>query len=99
MGRGQSLKRLRKQLSNMLRTLLRDRMVEPSVVTLAPPDVTITEAHGARVNLYLVQVIENAELKNQEIPFHGPPRAYGRPPLSLNLRYLMTTHSATESLS
>src|SRR3546814_12025231 len=44
----------------------------------------------------LFQVVENAELRNQEIPGRGHPARYGRPPLSLNLRYLVTCHGATD---
>lgn len=84
-------------VSRSLRTLLLDRMTNPPAVTLVPPDVTGGGITGARVNLYLYQVIENAALKNQEIPGHGHPAAYGRPPLSLNLRYLLTTYSAVET--
>ncbi|CAN7554335.1 DUF4255 domain-containing protein [Mesorhizobium sp. LjNodule214] len=84
-------------VSRTLRTVLLDRMVMPVSVTLAPPDVTVAGIDGARVNLYLIQLIENANLKNQEIPGKGSPAAYGHPPLSLNLRYLMTTHSAIET--
>ncbi|MGO4836063.1 DUF4255 domain-containing protein, partial [Rhizobiaceae sp. 2RAB30] len=69
----------------------------PVSVTLAPPDVTVDGIDGARVNLYLMQLIENAGLKNQEIPGSGHPAAFGHPPLSLNLRYLVTTHSAMET--
>jgi hypothetical protein len=81
-------------VSRTLRALLRDRMVTTPAVTLAPLDVALAETDGARVNLYLIHVIENAELKNQESPFTGS--GYGRPPLSLNLRYLMTTYSMSE---
>ncbi len=84
-------------VSRTLRTLLLDRMVVPVSVTLAPPDVTVDGIDGARVNLYLMQLIENAGLKNQEVPGSGHPAAYGHPPLSLNLRYLVTTHSAMET--
>jgi len=84
-------------VSRTLRTLLLDRMVIPASVSLAPPDVTVDGIDGARVNLYLMQLIENAGLKNQEIPSSGHPAAYGHPPLSLNLRYLVTTHSAMET--
>jgi hypothetical protein len=83
-------------VSRTLRALLRDRMVTTPAVTLAPLDVALAETDGARVNLYLIHVIENAELKNQESPFTGS--AYGRPPLSLNLRYLMTTYAAQENM-
>lgn len=84
-------------VSRTLRTLLLDRMSTSAAVTLAPPDVTVTGVDGGRVNLYLFHVSENAGLKNQEVPGHGHPAAYGRPPLSLNLRYLLTTHSGTET--
>ena len=86
-------------VSRTLRTLLLDRMVAGAEVTLAPPDVDVAGVNGARVNLYLMQVLENAGLKNQEIPGHGHPGAYGHPPLSLDLRYMMTTHSAMENQS
>lgn len=84
-------------VTRTLQTLLLDRMVMPATVTLAPPDVIVAGADGPRVNLYLVQLIENANLKNQEPPGTGHPAAYGHPPLSLNLRYLLTTHSAMET--
>ncbi len=72
-------------------------MVTGAQITLAPPDVEVANVNGARVNLYLIQAIENAGLKNQEIPGQGHPAAYGHPPLSLDLRYLMTTHSQIEN--
>ena len=84
-------------VSRTLRTLLRDRMRSAVPVTLAPPDVTIASANDRRVNLYLFKVSENAHLKNQEIPGHGHPGQYGRPPLSLNLYYLLTTHVGSEA--
>src|SRR5829696_2456938 len=83
-------------VSKTLRTLLLDQMTTGAQVTLAPPDVTVTGADGARVNLYLCEVLENVQLKNQEIPGSGHPAAYGRPPLSLNMRYLLTTYSESE---
>jgi hypothetical protein len=81
-------------VSSTLRNLLSDRMEDLAAtmvaVTLAPPDVTVAGVTGRRVNLYLFQVTENASLKNQEIPGSGSPGAYGHPPLSLNLHYLLT---------
>ena len=84
-------------VSASLRNLLRNRMEAPVDVTIAPPDVTINGVAGRRLNLYLYEVGENGSLKNQEIPGHGHPSAYGRPPLSLNLRYLFTAHGDNET--
>jgi hypothetical protein len=65
-------------------------MQEPVTVTIAPPDAKVPDVDGKRVNLYLYHVSENAHLKNQEIPGQGHPGAYGLPPLSLDLYYLVT---------
>ncbi|MFV2054094.1 DUF4255 domain-containing protein [Aliiroseovarius sp. YM-037] len=83
-------------VSRTLRTLLQDRMVTGAAVTVAPPDLTITGFDGARVNLYLIQVLENAALKNDDGPLRGHPGSYGKPPLSLNLRYMLTSYSDSE---
>ncbi|WP_116132688.1 DUF4255 domain-containing protein [Tropicimonas sp. IMCC34043] len=79
-----------------IRRLLQDRMVSGAAVTAAPPDQTVAGFDGARVNLYLFQVLENASLKNDHGPNRGHPASYGRPPLSLNLRYMMTSHADSE---
>jgi hypothetical protein len=84
-------------VSRTLRTLLRDRMHNAVPVTLAPPDVIVSSVSERRVNLYLFKVSENAHLRNQEIPGTGHPALYGRPPLSLALHYLLTTHVGTET--
>ena len=83
-------------VSRSLRSLLRDRLEGDAAVTLAPPDVTVQGIAGARVDLYLHQVLEAAELRNQEPPGRGWPKLPGTPPLSLRLRYLMTAHAASE---
>jgi hypothetical protein len=84
-------------VSQTLRDLLRDRMQATDVVTLAPPDQTVSGiSDGRRVNLYLLQVLEAPELLNQEPPGRGWPEGPGRPPLSLRLRYIMTAHGASE---
>jgi hypothetical protein len=71
-------------------------MEAPVDVTIAPPDVTIPSANGNRVNLYLYQVSENATLKNQEI-CGGYGADFGRPPLSLDLHYLLTAYAGQET--
>src|SRR5262245_8534915 len=83
-------------VSRTLRILLRDRMTASIPVTIAPPEVDIAGIAGARINLYLFHIQQHAQLANQEIPGHGNPAAYGRPPLSLVLRYLITSYSDTE---
>lgn len=89
-------------VSSSLQTLLRDRMEIPplpSGVTTVP--VTIgtpaedDDTATPRINLFLFRVSENEFLKNQEIPGHGHPAAYGRPPLSLDLHYLITAYGTS----
>ena len=84
-------------VSRTLKTLLRDRMEETVNVTIAPPDVPVSGVSGTRLNLYLYQVSENGSLKNQEILGQGHPGAYGHPPLSLDLHYLITAYSGSET--
>lgn len=90
-------------VSATLQRLLRDRMELPA--SAPSVDVTITSPQRAsqepfsiedpRVNLFLYQVTENGSLKNQEIVGHGHPGAYGHPPLSLDLHYLLTAYGST----
>jgi hypothetical protein len=84
-------------VSSSLRVLLRDRMTEVADITVAPPDVTVTNITGRRLNLYLYQITENGFLKNQEIPGKGHPGSYGHPPLSLDLHYLLTSFGSSET--
>lgn len=86
-------------VSRTLRTLLQDRLQSGAAVTIAPPDQTIAGFDASRVNLYLMQVLENAALKNDQGPLRGHPASYGRPPLSLNLRYMLTSYSDSETQS
>src|SRR6516164_6550903 len=85
-------------VSSTLHDLLTNEMEDgPISVTLLPPDIAPTTATGKRINLYLYLITENQFLKNQEIPGEGYPGAYGNPPLSLNLHYLMTGFSDTDT--
>jgi hypothetical protein len=87
-------------VSASLQTLLRDRMELPDMlsnvvvpVTISPPRINIDDKpvkESPRINLYLYRVGENGFLQNQEIPGHGSAGAFGSPPLSLNLHYLVT---------
>ena len=84
-------------VTSTLRNLLRDRLEQLVDVTMAPPDVTIAGITGRRVNLYLYQITENGALKNQEIPGQGHPADYGRPPLSVDLHYLVTAYGSSDT--
>jgi hypothetical protein len=84
-------------VSASLRNLLRDRMEDLVDVSIAPPDVTVPSVNAKRLNLYLYQVTENGYMKNGEIPGHGHPGAYGHPPLSLDLHYLLTAYGGDET--
>ncbi len=66
-------------------------------VTIAPPDVKVDSISGRRINLYLYHISENPYLKNQEIPGEGYPGAYGHPPLSIDLRYVLTAFGKTDT--
>jgi hypothetical protein len=93
-------------VSATLQTLLLDRMELPEnlatplvPVTTGPPPFSSKDLHprtetqeDARLNLFLYRVTENGYLQNQEIPGRGTPSAYGHPPLSLNLHYLVTPY-------
>jgi hypothetical protein len=83
--------------SRTIRRLLLDRIATPGVsITLAPPDITVAGVAGARINLYLYEVGEHPILKNQNIPGRENAGSFGMPPLSLVLRYLMTSHARSE---
>lgn len=91
-------------VSATLQTLLLDRMEQPFgatvPVTIGTPPFTAKDndphVEDSRVNLFLYRVTENGYLQNQEIPGRGASGAYGHPPLSLNLHYLVTAYGTTE---
>jgi len=95
-------------VSATLQTLLSDRIelplaefpavttVDVTVGSPPPPDsAAVPNAEPPSLNLFLYRVSENGYLKNQEIPGRGSPGAYGRPPLSLELHYLLTAYGTT----
>ena len=88
-------------VSATLQTLLYDRMERPDGV----PDVMVTVGaprrpddpparEDPRVNLFLYRVTEHGYHQNQEIPNTGSNGAFGHPPLSLNLHYLVTAYGS-----
>ena len=77
-------------VTETLKLLLDSQMeLTGTTVSSVPPDLE-PETKEKRINLFLYKVIEDSYLKNQEIPGEGYPAAYGNPPLSLMLYYLLT---------
>jgi hypothetical protein len=75
--------------------LLRSHMLSGVEVTAAPPDINLGVA-GTRINLYLLHLHESPALRNMDIPPRRHPGTPGHPPLSLEMRYLMTAHPERE---
>jgi hypothetical protein len=84
-------------VTQSLVNLLGDRMSESATITVAPPDIEVDQVSGRRLNLYLYHLAENGYLKNQEIPGEGYPGAYGGPPLSLDLNYIVTAFGSSDN--
>jgi hypothetical protein len=88
-----------------LKTLLDDRLnIAPpppdrlnAAITISRPDVKQSSITGSRLNLFLYQVLENHFITNQEDPRVGTVSAYGHPPLSLNLHYLITAYATADT--
>ena len=93
-------------VSETLKTLLEDRMELPADavnlfrVSIGPPrpetQVNVDMPEAPRANLFLYRALESGNLKNQEIPGHGNASAYGFPPLSLDLHFLVTAYGTRE---
>jgi hypothetical protein len=89
-------------VSATLQKLLKDRMELPlgvssvQVTVSTPPQPQNPPAvEDSRVNLFLYRLVENGYLKNQDLIGDGHPGAYGHPPLSLDLHYLLTAYGTT----
>jgi hypothetical protein len=92
-------------VSLTLKALLDDRMestrpglpaADRTTVTISAPDIDHSAITNQRLNLFMYHISENGSLKNQEIPGQGHPGAYGHPPLSLDLFYLLTAYSRND---
>ncbi len=83
------------EVTSSLTRLLLSHMQSGADVTNAPPDVSIATS-GARVNLYLIQLLESTAYRNMDIPARTVPGTRGRPPLSLELRYMLTSYPERE---
>jgi hypothetical protein len=63
------------------------------LVTAGPPDFAGKDSEKAQINLFLYQVVANAALSNQDLPFQVRPGEMAPPPLALNLHFLMTVYA------
>lgn len=73
---------------------LRDAGLPGLKVTTLPPDLARKNVAdvGAQLNVFLYQTIANASWRNQAAPTQTRPGEVGRPPLALNLHYLLTAY-------
>jgi hypothetical protein len=65
-------------------------------VTALPLDKARSNMNGLQVNLFLYQMNINAAWRNQDNPRQTRPGDSGRPPLPLNLYYMLTTFGPEE---
>jgi Pvc16 N-terminal domain len=65
-------------------------------VTLLPPDTAGKSVTSDQVNLFLFQTSLDAAWRNQDMPGQVQSGEAGRPPLPLNLYYLLTAYSSTD---
>lgn len=90
-----------------LRHLLLEQMQERDAglgglnVTVLPPDLARKDPDvtGPQLNLFLYQTSVNAAWRNQDLPTQTRGGELGRPPLALNLHYLLTAYGETDSIS
>ncbi|HYD82089.1 MAG TPA: DUF4255 domain-containing protein [Paucimonas sp.] len=66
-------------------------------VTTRTPDVARKSVNGASLNLFLYQTVVNGAWSNTGLPRQTRPGEDGRPPLALNLRYLVTAYGRTDT--
>ncbi|ODA40658.1 DUF4255 domain-containing protein [Desulfosporosinus sp. BG] len=82
-------------LIKLLRDNMKDlNMNENSIVLCSPADVT----DDISLSIFLYQVVENSDMRNQDMFELGPDRLQ-YPPLYLDLYYLLTTYSKADLAS
>jgi hypothetical protein len=83
-----------------LRKLIEDAVaaaIPGTSVTTRPPDRARENVAGHSVNLFLYETALNAAFRNMEVPLQNKPGETGRPPLPLNLFYLLTAYSNNDN--
>jgi hypothetical protein len=79
-------------LAALLEAVLQAEDASYKVSTL-PPDRSNAEIQQPnRLNLFLFQVFPNAAWRNADLPDRTRPGEQGRPPLAINLSYMLTAY-------
>ena len=68
------------------------REIQGSEVTLLPIDIARKNRTTDQLNLFLYQTTVNAGWSNSDLPLATRPNETGRPPLALDLHYLLTAY-------
>lgn len=90
-------------VSMTLQRLLAERMapaphsVTPPVVTIGAPPETTDELESPQVNLFLYRVCENAALQSEPPRRRGQRGGFGKPPLALDLHFLLTAYGQSNT--
>jgi hypothetical protein len=71
-------------------------VISGTTVTAKPPDKARNGITTNQVNLFLYQTEVNAAWRNMDIPRQVRPGETGRPPLALNLYYLITAYGESD---
>lgn len=78
-------------LRNLLQNVDQGTGLNGTSVTTKPPDKA-RDGSGNQLNLFLYQVLPNAAWRNMDIPQQVKPGETGKPPLALNLYYMLTAY-------
>lgn len=82
-------------VTETLRVYLFDRL-GGAACTAKPPDVA-REGTNDQLNLFLYHVARNGAWANMDLPSQAKPGEAGRPPLALDLSYLLTAYGSGDS--
>lgn len=91
MSNSQAIAAVTTTLHNLLDRALNEDVFGTDVTT-RPPDRARDGSIGNQVNLFLYHTEVNASWRNRDIPGQSQPGQPGRPPLPLNLYYLVTAY-------
>lgn len=79
-------------VTSCLQQLIEKAFDVPVTVTTKPLDKAHTDPSSKRLNLFLYSIGPNGSWRNRDLPTERPGER-GRPPLALNLQYLLTAYA------